>query len=191
MLERVFVCSAFGGLDTNVELARKYCKFALVNGVAPIAPHLIYPQMLTEAPDERALGIEAGLSYLSVCERMWVFVVDGVISDGMKTEIDFAASRETPIEWFAVRPGEQTEVHSLPHLSFNYSPTHADLLLPVVYVREVTTTFEYVATQLRGGASYEAMVSKLDLVLNTQLEARDERVEAEWLLSLHEGDDEY
>lgn len=188
MLPRVFICSAFGGLEPNVRLAREYCTYALKDGTAPIAPHLIYPQILTESPEERALGIEAGLSYLAVCDEVWAFCVGGILSEGMRIEVDAAIEQDIPIRWFGVVPGSR--IVPLKHLPSDRIPSLNERMIPSVYAVKVSATFAYISTQLRTSARYELFTDELDTLLGNKMEERDQRVEAEWLLSLQGNEDE-
>ena len=68
-MERVFICSPFRGAEEkNVELARKYARFAYEKGCLPVVPHLYFPQFLKESDvQERMAGIQFGLSLLKEC----------------------------------------------------------------------------------------------------------------------------
>jgi hypothetical protein len=53
-----------GDMERNVRYARACLLDSLQRGEAPIAPHLLYPQVLDDKdPDQRKLGIEAGLAW--------------------------------------------------------------------------------------------------------------------------------
>ena len=71
----VYICSPFSGdTETNIEKARMYCKFAVDSGCIPIAPHLFFPQFLSdENPKERNLAIFMDVALLSKCAELWVF----------------------------------------------------------------------------------------------------------------------
>ena len=86
-MERVFICSPFRGAEEkNVELARKYARFAYEKGCLPVVPHLYFPQFLKESDvQERMAGIQFGLSLLKECREVWVF--GEVMSEGMCMEI--------------------------------------------------------------------------------------------------------
>ena len=64
--------------------ARRYSRFAADAGTIPIAPHLLFPQFLSEET-ERELAIFMDLVLLGKCEQLWVF--GGEVSDGMRREI--------------------------------------------------------------------------------------------------------
>lgn len=45
----VYICSAYSGdVEGNVIKARKYSRYAVDEGVIPIAPHLLLPQFMEE-----------------------------------------------------------------------------------------------------------------------------------------------
>ena len=99
----VFICSPFAGdIETNTRRARRYGRFAVVEKVVPIIPHLMYPQFLEEGdPEERQLGIDMGLILLSRCHELWVF--GDRISTGMSIEIKRAKRWNIPIRYFTTQ----------------------------------------------------------------------------------------
>jgi len=61
-----------GEVETNVEYARKAVKDSLSRGEWPLASHLLYTQsgiLDDNQPDERRLGIRAGLEWRRVAHR--------------------------------------------------------------------------------------------------------------------------
>ncbi|NME94441.1 DUF4406 domain-containing protein [Clostridium cochlearium] len=96
----VFICSPFAGnITVNIKRAKSYGRFAVLKGVVPIIPHLMYPQFLVEDnPEERKLGIELGLILLTKCREVWVFGKE--ISQGMTIEINKAKKYSIPIKYF-------------------------------------------------------------------------------------------
>lgn len=185
-MKKVFVCSAYGGKWDNVLLARKYCAWAMQRDTAPIAPHLIYTQFLSEEPLERELGLQAGLEYLSVCDELWVFSVEGEISVGMALEIERAIELGVPIFWHAY----DGVIHPLKHLPGDRLATHKELLTNNTYSVAITNAFIEVSAQLQAGVAYTEFSSLLDKLLDTEMPPRDERVEAEWVLALQGEFDE-
>lgn len=95
---RVFVCSRYAGnIEHNVRVALALCRMALEAGLAPFAPHLLYPQLLDDAdPVQRELGISMGLRFMEICDEVWVYVGEGV-SDGMRRELEHARSLGKPV----------------------------------------------------------------------------------------------
>lgn len=55
----VYICSPFSGdVEGNTERARRFCRFVLEHGQIPLAPHLMFPQFMSDDdPAERELAI--------------------------------------------------------------------------------------------------------------------------------------
>jgi hypothetical protein len=84
--------------ETNVAYARVCVADCLRRGEAPIASHLLFPGILDDAkPEERKLGIAAGLAWVWVAQAMVVYTDLG-ISPGMQVAIAFAEEAGIPIE---------------------------------------------------------------------------------------------
>lgn len=69
-MELVIIESPYAGtrddIESNVEYARAAMHDCLTRGEAPYASHLLYTQpgvLRDEVPEERRLGIEAGIPY--------------------------------------------------------------------------------------------------------------------------------
>ena len=102
----VYICSPYAGdVSANVENARRYSRFAVDAGYIPIAPHLLFPQFLSEET-ERELAIFMDLVLLGKCEQLWVF--GGEVSDGMRREIGRAKQKNMTIRYFT-EDMEETE----------------------------------------------------------------------------------
>jgi len=102
----VYICSPYAGdIDTNIQNAKLYCRYAIEKDCIPIAPHLLYPQILNEDnADERALGLYFALRLLRFCDEVWVF--GDKITDGMRREIYQASKDKTPVKcMLGVRDG--------------------------------------------------------------------------------------
>ena len=67
--------------------ARQYCKFAVNKGRIPLAPHLYFPQFMSEA-DEREKAMDMNFELLRLCGEVWVFGEQ--ITEGMAMEIERA-----------------------------------------------------------------------------------------------------
>jgi hypothetical protein len=95
----IYIASPFSGdIETNVERAKRYCRFAISKDYIPLAPHLHYPRFLDDGDvEERELGLHIALILLGKCEEVWVF---GEISQGMVDEIAKAERRKMPIKYF-------------------------------------------------------------------------------------------
>lgn len=96
----VYICSPYAGeVETNVNMARVYSRFAVRNACIPLAPHLLYPQFMDDAdPAERSLALFMGIVLLGKCDQMWVF--GSIISKGMAAEIEKAEKKKIPIRYF-------------------------------------------------------------------------------------------
>lgn len=85
VLESPYAASDRGTVEQHVDYARRCMADCLRRGEAPIASHLLYTQpgvLDDNKPDERALGIEAGLQWAARC-RHSVFYTDYGWSAGM------------------------------------------------------------------------------------------------------------
>lgn len=88
----VYIASAYSGdIEANTKKAQSYCRFAALEGKAPIAPHLFLPSFLSEEA-ERELALAIDTTILAYCSELWAF---GKPTAGMKLEI--AAARERGI----------------------------------------------------------------------------------------------
>lgn len=90
----IFISSPYAGdTETNMELARAYCRMAVDAGHTPIAPHLLFPQFMKEET-ERERALQMGLELLDLCDEVWSF---GKPSAGMEKEIRYARKRFIPV----------------------------------------------------------------------------------------------
>jgi len=88
-----------GNVEANTEYARKCMLDSLKRGEAPMVSHLLYTQVLDDTiPNERKLGIDAGLSWRKVAEKTVVYIDLG-ISNGMQYGIDDAVKNNREIEY--------------------------------------------------------------------------------------------
>ena len=96
----VYICSPYSGdMEGNTEKARRYSRFAADAGTIPIAPHLLFPQILRDDhPIERQLGLVFGLAVLCKCAEVWVF--GSRISPGMEAEIKRARWKNIRLRHF-------------------------------------------------------------------------------------------
>lgn len=101
-MDLVILESPFAGdVKTNIDYARRCIKDSLDRNEAPMASHLLYTQatiLNDEIPEERQIGIEAGLSWLKVANKSVVYTDLG-ISPGMKYGIERAKASGVPIEY--------------------------------------------------------------------------------------------
>ena len=91
MMKTVYICSPLGGdIAANLEKAKRYMRYALDCGTAPVVPPF-YALCLDDANmEERELGQKAGLSLLWQCDELWVF--GDAITAGMEEEIRLCKS---------------------------------------------------------------------------------------------------
>jgi hypothetical protein len=89
--KRIFICSPYrGDVEKNKMVAKALCLRAIATGASPYAPHLYLPEVLDDnVPHERKAGIDVGLSFLRLCDEMWIYPHNG-ITEGMRKEIAMA-----------------------------------------------------------------------------------------------------
>ncbi len=90
-MKRIYLCSRYAGETAqNVVVAERLCRQLVEAGQVPFAPHLLYPRFLDDGkPLERELGIACGLTFMEVCDEVWIYTAAGV-SSGMGRELDQA-----------------------------------------------------------------------------------------------------
>jgi len=92
-----------GDVEANTAYARACLLDSLRRGEAPIASHLLHTQVLDDMqPDERSLGIEAGLAWHRVATKCVVYSDSG-ISAGMKMGIDRAGLHGVAVEYRSIK----------------------------------------------------------------------------------------
>jgi hypothetical protein len=100
-MKRVIIESPYAGsFKKNLAYARACVKDSLLRGEAPIASHLLYTQegILNDSiPEERRLGIDAGLAWTEVAEAH-IFYIDYGYSRGMEQARKIAEENTIPIE---------------------------------------------------------------------------------------------
>ena len=99
----VYICSPYRGIKSlNVEMARRLCRKATMEGKLVFCPHLFYPQFLDDDdPREREMALQQCRTWLRYADEVWV--LEGTISDGMAQEICEAIRLGIPIK--TVRKG--------------------------------------------------------------------------------------
>ena len=105
----VYICSPYSGdTEGNTEKARRYSRFAADADTIPIAPHLLFPQFLSDDnPKERQLGLFFGNALMSKCSEVWVF--GEYISSGMEAEIRRAKWKNYRLRYFTAACEEVTD----------------------------------------------------------------------------------
>lgn len=95
----IFVCSRYkGNVQKHVQQARDICRKLIIDFKArPFAPHLFYPNFLNDnITEERLIALNQSYYHITQCDCMLV-VIEDEISEGMKTEIEFAKEYGTEI----------------------------------------------------------------------------------------------
>lgn len=94
----VYICSPFSGdVSGNIERAKKYSRYAVDSKVIPIAPHLLFPQFMSDDA-ERELALFMDMVLLGKCEELWVF--GELVTEGMSAEIAKAKRKNMKIRYF-------------------------------------------------------------------------------------------
>jgi hypothetical protein len=100
-MRRVILESPYAGeVVRNVDYARRCIRDCLERGESPIASHLLFtqPGILKDCvPEERKLGIAAGLAWIPVADAM-VLYCDNGISPGMHDAMVTAQKAGLPVE---------------------------------------------------------------------------------------------
>ena len=93
----VYIASAYSGdIESNTKKAKIYCRFAALEGNAPIAPHLFLPFFISEET-ERELALAIDTAILAYCPELWAF---GEPTAGMMEEIAAAKERGIKVRRF-------------------------------------------------------------------------------------------
>lgn len=93
-MEKVYIISRYQapterGREFNRQVARYFCKQIINEGKAPVAPHLFYTQFLDDDLElERMTGLAMGIFELRQAQEFLLVVIDGIISEGMRREIE-------------------------------------------------------------------------------------------------------
>lgn len=93
-----------GDIKGNLAYARACVRDSVLRGEAPIASHLLLTQdgiLRDDVPEERALGIGAGLAWLRVADASAVYIDRG-ISNGMRQGIAAAEAAGVPVEYRSI-----------------------------------------------------------------------------------------
>lgn len=100
-IKKIFVSSPLAGdYEENIKKVKAYCRWVVLQGNIPLAPHAYYTGFLKEeSKEERQLGMDMGLHWLAESDEIWVFNHYG-ISQGMQVEIDMAKRLSIPIKYF-------------------------------------------------------------------------------------------
>ena len=110
----VYIASPYAGdVEKNTAFAKEACLYAIRQGGAPIAVHLLYPQLLEDSiPDQRQAGLRCGLRLLERCDELWV--CGETVSSGMREEICLAEELGIPIRAVSTQEIE-APIHPVHH----------------------------------------------------------------------------
>lgn len=118
-MKLVYICSRYKpdeehSVEFHRAVAATACRVVISENMEcmPIAPHLYFPNFMNdEEPVERRLALTYGKHILKQCQVMKVIVVDGIISEGMKEEIELAEGL-MPINYFYATKEEMEKIIS-------------------------------------------------------------------------------
>lgn len=96
----VYVCAPLNGdIEGNKKKAAEFAEFAYKNGCIPVTPHLLFPFMNDESPNERALALHMDIVLMGKCQEVWV--LSERITAGMSAEIEKATKRRQTVRYFS------------------------------------------------------------------------------------------
>lgn len=85
-----------GDYKRNIAYARACMAYCLQQGAAPVASHLLYTQVLNDKiPEQREVGLLAGLALGDSCQERWFFTDFGM-SPGMTAAMARAMEFDQP-----------------------------------------------------------------------------------------------
>ena len=88
MMKKVYICAPLGGdVEKNLERVKRYTRYALMCGTAPVVPHFYALCLDDDIKEEREIGLAAGLGLLWFCDELWV--CGETVTEGMQKEIQF------------------------------------------------------------------------------------------------------
>lgn len=94
----VYICSKYSGdITTNSKDDKRYSRFAVEQGMIPIAPHLLFPVFMDEKT-ERDIAMYMDEVLISSVDELWVF--GNELSSSMKVEVEVAKKLKKPIQCF-------------------------------------------------------------------------------------------
>ena len=94
----VYICSIYlGDITANFDDDKRYSRFAVEQGVIPIALHLLFPLFMDEKT-ERDIAMYMNEVLISRVDELWVF--GNELSSSMKVEVEVAKKLKKPIQYF-------------------------------------------------------------------------------------------
>jgi hypothetical protein len=106
MSKIVYIASPYAGdVAGNTAFAINACRYCIAQGYTPVAPHLLYTQILDDGdPVQRKIGLALGRHLLGATAEIWL--CGERVSPGMAAEIEEAERLGIPLR----RVGTQ-EIH--------------------------------------------------------------------------------
>lgn len=100
-----YICSALkGDIETNRQKAISYCRYAVLNGFVPYAPHVLFTEFMDDdIPGERHIAMDMSDVMLRRADELWVFSEDYCVSERMRREISLAQFLKIPVDYFIIR----------------------------------------------------------------------------------------
>jgi hypothetical protein len=93
--QRIYVCHPFAGdPEGNARKVTAICRSLVEGGYLPIAPHVYLPAFVDEN-SERELALSLCLELVALCDELRAY--GGVVTDGMRREIDRAEALGIPV----------------------------------------------------------------------------------------------
>lgn len=94
----VYICSPYSDDPPgNTRKVIRYSRFAVDEGVIPLAPHLLLPLYIKEET-ERELALSMDMAFLDCCQELWCFGRN--MTKGMKAEVKRARELGIRIRYF-------------------------------------------------------------------------------------------
>ena len=95
----VYVCSSNSlSTEENIENTRQYCKFVIEQNRVPLAPYLMFSQLISSNnPTEQGVGTKILSDIMDCCAEFWIL---GSFSSTMKNEIEMAISKKKKIKYY-------------------------------------------------------------------------------------------
>ena len=173
------VCAGYN--QDNLVLAADYSRWVtLTHKYAVFNPELMYPVFLQNTKSEISLITGSATSFLSGCDEIWVFVVNGVVTPTMSIYIASMVSKNVPVHYFAVEvvltPGDNLptiNLTQLAHLPTDRIPSTADLLSVNEWAKNTDESLKDIEKRLKGGESLDTIDADLDKVLGIVPDTQD------------------
>jgi hypothetical protein len=118
---------------------------------------------------------------------MYVFVRNGVLTDGMTYEINQAITAGPPQLYFDAT--DRDNIVPLPHIPSGVLPTQSQLLAPKPFASKAAKGLDSIAAALKAGKRYEDLQDELETFLGPvdASEERDLDTEKAWEVDYRRG----